>query len=112
VPLGGKDLYRAAYRLPAVLRERAQGKRVAVVDDAISAGSAVRGTHAELLAHGAQPVVVGALVALGSEAERFFAKRAVPVTSVAQLPYELWPPDGCPLCVAGKPLESTSHPQS
>jgi hypothetical protein len=65
----------------------------------------VRGTYAELKAHGAQPCVVGALLLLGSAASDFFAQQGVPLTSVAQLPYELWKPGECPLCVSGVPME-------
>ena len=104
-PPGREGLYPAEYRLPRALRTRVRGKRVAIVDDAISAGSAVRGTHAELMAHGAKPVVIGALMLLGSSASSFFAERGLPVTSVVQLAYDLWPPEGCPLCVSGQPLE-------
>lgn len=97
--------YRAEYRLPKGLRDRVRGKRVAVVDDVISAGSATRGTHAALKAHGARTAVVAALLVFGSTAARFFEQEGVPVTSVAQRPYELWLPEACPLCVARLPLE-------
>jgi orotate phosphoribosyltransferase len=100
-----EGLYRAEYRLPRGLRERVRGKRIAIVDDVISAGSAVRGTYAELQTHGAQPCVVGALLMLGSVASDFFAQQGVRVTSVAQLPYELWMPGDCPLCNSGLPIE-------
>ena len=38
----GGGLYPVNYRLPDTLRHRISGKRVAIVDDAINAGSAVR----------------------------------------------------------------------
>jgi len=41
------ELYSMAYRLPTALRERISGKRVAIVNDVINAGSAVRGTYLE-----------------------------------------------------------------
>ena len=41
------------------------GRRVAVVDDVIIAGSAVRGVLVELGACGATPVAIGALAVLG-----------------------------------------------
>ncbi len=41
-------LYPVDYRLPDALRDEVRGKRIAVVDDAINAGSAVRGTVADL----------------------------------------------------------------
>lgn len=104
-PPGRNGLYRAEYRLPRGSRTRVRGKRVAIVDDAISAGSAVRGTYAELLAYGAKPAVIGALMLLGSAAAPFFAEKSLPLTSVVQLPYELWLPEDCPLCASGQPLE-------
>ena len=45
----------------------------------MSAGSALRGTHAALEAHGAVPVVAGALLVLGSAGAAFFAARGVAV---------------------------------
>ena len=105
LPAGREGLYPAEYRLPRGLRHRVRGKRVAIVDDVISAGSAVRGTHAELEAHGAHPGVVGALLVLGSLGPTFFEEQGVPVTSVAKLPYDMWLPEGCPLCVSGLALE-------
>ena len=42
-----------------------------LIDDAVSAGSAVRGTHADLLACGARPVALGALFVFGDAAARF-----------------------------------------
>jgi len=39
-------LFSAGYRIPEALRESVRGKRVAIVNDVINAGSAVRGTAA------------------------------------------------------------------
>ena len=41
-------MYQARYRLPNAFQHRVRGKRVAIVDDVMSAGSALRGTYAEL----------------------------------------------------------------
>ena len=109
-PAGGEGLYRVRYVLPRALRDRVRGRRVAIVDDVMSAGSAVRGTHAELQSHGAVTAVVGALLALGAQAAGFFAREAVPVTSVEAMPYDLWTPPDCPLCAAGQPLEDVAPP--
>jgi orotate phosphoribosyltransferase len=98
-------LYQARYRLPAAFSSRAHGRRVAIVDDVMSAGSAARGTYAELQAHGAHPVVVGALLVLGSAGEDFFLQHGLAVEAVTRLPFSLWPPTECPLCAAGVPLE-------
>ena len=111
IPSEGGGLYRARYLLPPALAGRARGKRVAMVDDVMSAGSALRGTFAELRSHGAVPVVAGALLVLGSAGSNFFAEHGVPVESVARAPYELWPPDACPRCAAGEPLEDVAAPR-
>ncbi|MBI5671133.1 MAG: orotate phosphoribosyltransferase [Chloroflexi bacterium] len=98
-------LYPVEYRLPGGVRQQIHGKNVAIVDDVISAGSAVRGTLAELRTWGARPVVVGALLILGDSAAAFFAGQQIPLESVATLPGDLWLPADCPLCRAGIPLE-------
>jgi orotate phosphoribosyltransferase len=59
-------LFSVEYQLPPALRAAVRGKRIAVVNDVISAGSAVRGTFADLEACGAQVIAVGALLVLGS----------------------------------------------
>lgn len=94
-----------AYHLPAGLRDEVAGKRIAVVDDAINAGHAVRGTLAALRAGGAEPVAIGALLVLeasGSPPPHF---DGLPLTTGATLPSALWRAAECPLCARGVPLE-------
>ena len=105
-------LYRARYRLPAALVAVVRGRRVAMVDDVMSAGSALRGTYAELREHGAEPVAAGALLVLGDVGAAFFAERGVPVESVARDEYRLWTPDACPLCAGGEALEDLASPSA
>jgi orotate phosphoribosyltransferase len=107
-PAGG--LFGARYRLPPALRARAGGRRVAVVDDVMSAGSSLRATCEELDAHGATTAVAGALLVLGSRGADFFAARGVAVEAVARDEYQTWEPAGCPLCAAGVPLEDVAAP--
>src|SRR5580658_6892808 len=57
-----------AYRIPASLRAGLRGKRVAIVDDVINAGSAVKGTFADLKSCGAEVIGIGALLVLGDAA--------------------------------------------
>src|SRR4030095_13190075 len=64
-------LFPVKYELPRALRERVQAKRVAIVNDVVSAGSAVRGTLANLRACGATVVAIGALAVMGTAAKRF-----------------------------------------
>ena len=94
-----------SYHIPPKVGGRLAGKRLVVVDDAINAGSAVRGTWAALQSYGANLVGVGALLLLGNTAPAWF--RPIPVLAVAQLPEnQIWTPAGCPLCAANVPLET------
>jgi orotate phosphoribosyltransferase len=97
-------LYPVEYRIPGALRGKVRGQRVAIVNDVINAGSAVRGTFADLKACGAEPVAIGALLVLGSSAATFAASNNVPLENIAVLHAALWPPSECPLCAARVPL--------
>jgi orotate phosphoribosyltransferase len=101
-------LWRASYRLPAALAQRMRGRRVAMVDDVMSAGSALRGTDAALREQGAVPVVAAALLVLGTAAADHFTERGVPVEAVARDSYRLWLPERCPQCATGVPLEDVA----
>ncbi|HEX8228133.1 MAG TPA: orotate phosphoribosyltransferase [Chloroflexia bacterium] len=105
VPAVRDTLYPVEYRIPAGVGDMVRGKAVAVVDDAISAGSAVRGTLAALEANGARPVAMGALLVLGTQAEQFCRERGLALEYVAQVPYEVWLPGECPMCAAGVEVE-------
>lgn len=101
-------LFPFRYIVPAPQRERLRGKAVAIVDDAISAGSAVRGTHADLLAGGARPVVCGALILFGDRADVFAAENNLKLEAVTRMSFGMWKPGECPLCKAGVPVEQVS----
>jgi orotate phosphoribosyltransferase len=93
------------YTIPDAFHDHLRGRTVAIVDDAINAGSATKATFAALTALGVQPVAVGALLILGETALPFFAANNVAVESVARLANELWEPAACPLCASGVTLE-------
>ena len=105
-----QGLYGARYRLPAVSRGRVAGRRVAMVDDVVSAGSSLRATAAELQEHGAIPVAVGALLVLGDAATAYFSERRLALEGVVHDDYALWNPADCPLCREGMPLEDVTLP--
>jgi orotate phosphoribosyltransferase len=105
MPADAKGLFQARYRLPGGYAARVAGKRVAIVDDVMSAGSALRGTYTELRAHGANPVVAGALLVLGSKGTDYFAAAGVPVVFNAHDDFATWAPNECPLCASGVALE-------
>jgi orotate phosphoribosyltransferase len=98
-------LFPASYRLPPSLREKVRGKRVAIVNDVVNAGSAVKGTFADLRECGANVIAIGTLLVLGSAAAEFASRIGVVLDSLATLPNFLWTTSACPLCAAGIPLE-------
>jgi orotate phosphoribosyltransferase len=104
-----RGLFPIEYRLPGALRDRVRGKRVAIVNDVIAAGSAVRGTLADLRACGAQPVAIAALLVLGDAAERYAREQGVALEALAIREHAQWAPEACPLCAAGVPLHDLSH---
>ena len=107
-PPDATGLFPVKYIVPTADRKKLRGKSVAIVDDAISAGSAVKGTYADLLACGARPVALGALFIFGEAAAAFAADKNLPLVGIAQSAYGLWLPAYCPLCHAGVPVEKIS----
>ncbi len=101
----GDGLFPSGYRVPEAARRMLRGKRVAIVNDVINAGSAVRGTLADLRECGASVIVVGTLLTLGTAADAFAAREDVALETLARLPNALWTPRECRLCEAGIGLE-------
>ena len=97
-------LYSVTYRIPSCFRTALEGKNVAIVDVVIHAGSAVRGTLAEIQAYGARPIIIGSLLILGETAQGFFTEMHLPLKSISYLPNDLWVPAECPFCAAETPL--------
>ena len=100
-----QGLFTAQYRVPPALARRLAGRRVAIVDDVMSAGSSLRATHAALLSAGAAVVAVGALLVLGDTGEQHFRGAGIVVEALARDEYTLWAPAECPMCRSGTPLE-------
>ena len=107
-PPSGDGLFAVAYRLPAAQRAVVTGKRVAILNDVISAGSAVRGTYDDLIRLDANVVVVGSLLLLGEPFNAFARERSLRVEALERMPYNLWTPGACPLCRSGAPLDDLS----
>jgi orotate phosphoribosyltransferase len=110
-PPDATGLFPVQYLVPAAQRDRLHGRSVAIVDDAISAGSAVKGTYADLLACGANPVACGALLIFGDAADKFAIEKNLRLESVARMSFGIWKPDECPLCRAGVACEKVSDAQ-
>ena len=94
-------LFPIDYRISPAFRESIRGRRVGIVDDAISAGSAVKGTYADAEACGATPVVIGGLLVMGTPGPEFAAAKGISLARLADLPLNVWLPETCPLCGAG-----------
>lgn len=107
-PVAPSTLYGVHYSLPAALQQVVRGRRVAIVDDVMSAGSALLGTRAALETAGAQVVVAGALLVLGHTGERALASLGVPTLAAVRDDYELWEEPSCPQCKVGVPLQDLS----
>ncbi len=102
-------LFPAGYRVPATLRDGLRGKRVAIVNDVINAGSAMRGTYADLKDCGANVIAIAALLVLGTAASEFTSSVAVPLISLATMPNPLWTSFECPLCASSLPLQDPGN---
>lgn len=104
-PASSDALFSVAYRLPDAVAPILKGKRVAIVDDVINAGSAIRGTFKALVAAEAEPAVVGALLTLGEAAAPFIRENGMALERLATLSNPLWGPANCPHCAHGAPLD-------
>ena len=104
VPSGRRGLFPVDYRLAPALRAAATGRRVALVDDAISAGSAVQAALTDLTSCGAIPVALGALITIGPRAAALAAEQHLPLESLIELPAAIYTPAECPMCALGAPL--------
>lgn len=105
---GATSLFPVRYRIAETQRQQMRGRRIAIVDDAISAGSAVRGTHADLIACGALPVALGALVVFGDAAANFASDNGLALEAIERMPFDMWRPTDCPLCRDGVALDTAA----
>lgn len=97
----------AGYRLATVTGGISRW-RVAITDDAVNAGTAVRACAAQLRSQAAEPVAVGALLALGPAAPAVARELSVPFYPVDTMTSQAWPADQCPLCASGTPVTRPS----
>ncbi len=102
----GQGLFRVSYAIPLPFeRELAARRRVAVVNDVINAGSAVRGTLADLRRIDARVVAVGTLAVYGDAARALAESHGAALETLASFPGLTFEPASCPLCARGVPLE-------
>ena len=106
----GQELFRYPYRIPGSLRPLLRDRRVAIVNDVIGAGSAVRGTLADLERLGARPVALASLMSLGPSASALAEQNHLAFETLVSPPFDLWTPSECPLCARGEPLVDPTLP--
>ncbi len=102
----GCDLYPMSYRLPTTLRQRIEGKRVAIVNDVINAGSAVRGTYIDLESSNANTVAMASLLTLGDTPKALADEWNIDLITIGSQSNSIWTPDECPLCANRTPLDN------
>ena len=98
-------LFPVSYAIPEPLERELAGRRVAVVNDVINAGSAVRGTLADLRRCGARPIVIGSLAVYGESASALATSHGASLETLASFPSLIFEPAACPLCAKGVPLD-------
>lgn len=93
------------YRLPRVPGGM-RGWRVAIADDAVNAGTAVRACFALVNERAASVAAVAALISLGAARESWTqASVSVPFYAVETVPARVWPASRCPLCASAVRLD-------
>jgi len=94
-----------SYSIPKFMRDRIEGKRIALVDDIINAGAAIKQTFEELIRLEAIPVVMGCLLVKGNLIYPFATGHNLPIEEITKLKNNMWIPQECPLCVSKQPIE-------
>jgi orotate phosphoribosyltransferase len=92
------------YRIPDPLRIEVHGRRVAIVNDLINAGSAVLGSLQDLRKCGADVVAIGSLVVLGDAPATLASDNHASLECLNAIPHAIWTPETCPQCARGEPL--------
>lgn len=98
----------ARYRIPGELGAVVSGHPVAIVDDAINAGSATLATRDEILRLGGTPTVAGAIFIRDQGGIALVKANGLAVEHLVGLPFSIWEPDACPLCRSGLVIERTA----
>lgn len=97
-----------AYRIPDGLADVVRGRRVAVVDDAVNAGSATSATVAEVARLGGEATVAASIFLRVPGGPELLASHGLAAEYLMGVPFAIWEPADCPLCRTGAPLVSTA----
>lgn len=94
------------YDIPPALSMDLLGARVVVVDDVINAGAATLATAEAARTHGAEVVGAAALLIRSVGTREHFVRQRIPLVALGEIAFNSWPPEECPLCQMGLPLET------
>lgn len=100
-----KGLFPVEYLLPKSFGQAIKGKRIGIIDDVVSAGSATKGTYESLRKSGANIVVAGSLLLVGDMMNDFLKEKHIAFETLEKIPNHTWLPQDCPLCKKGISLK-------
>ena len=96
------------YRIPETFADLVVGRRVAIVDDAINAGSATLATRDEIARLGGAATVVASLFQRDPGGIALLKASGLAAEYLVGVTFAIWPPAECPLCRAGVPVVRTA----
>ena len=97
-----------AYRIPDGLADVVHGRRVAIVDDAINAGSATLATVAEVARLGGEATVAASIFLRVPGGPELLRDAGLACEYLVGVTFAVWPPADCPLCRDGVPVVPTA----
>ena len=99
---------RVRYDIPNALSGVVAGMCVAIVDDAINAGSATLATQDEIARQGGDATVAASIFIREPGGIALLESSGLAVEHLVGVPFTIWEPARCPLCRDGVPLEHTT----
>ena len=80
----------------------APGQRVAIVEDVVTTGRSTREVMEVVRAAGAEVAVLASMVNRSGSPNPF---EPLPYVALLEVEFPTWPPEACPLCARGVPVE-------
>jgi len=99
-----EGLFPVHYRIPGAVRGELEGKRIAIVNDVINAGSAVQGALNDLATCDVEVVMLASILVVSEAAQALAEEAGVPLASLETEIRPLFEASDCPQCKEGIPL--------
>jgi len=94
------------YTISPVLAKTLTEKKVAIIDDVINAGSAVKKSIKSLKSVHSNPIVLGAFLAYGNSANKIAEREKVSLEVLEYKPNRIFEAQACPLCEQKAPFSN------